>query len=151
MKALTESWLVPALVCVLGAAGAVLGAPNPVDRPAEVLGHGGPPPRSYADDARALLGGLTAGDTIEGDWRVVEVYGPAEGRITVTLEHEGLRASVVVLSHGEEEHIAPLTKGPYDLYFMVPAGTEPPPGAIDSALGGIAVRIVDDAGVPEGM
>ncbi|MBW2463495.1 MAG: hypothetical protein JRH11_17725, partial [Deltaproteobacteria bacterium] len=110
MKALVDSWIAPALICVLGAAGAVLGAQNPGDREAEHLGEGGPPPRVYADDARALLGGLAPGDVIEGDWLVVDVYGPTEGRIMIDLEREGFRASVVVLRQGDEEHIAPLTK-----------------------------------------
>ncbi|MBL4683649.1 MAG: hypothetical protein JKY37_03590 [Nannocystaceae bacterium] len=98
-----------------------------------------PPPRS--DDAvpqrateggpevRALLGGLSRGDTLVG-WRVTAISGPdARGTIRIELSHRQLAFSLLLSPKGAQPEQAPVQTEHWSIFY----GHVFPPEAVLSA------------------
>jgi hypothetical protein len=111
-----------------------------------------PPVYEYTDAARALLGDLAVGDEIDPGWRVVEVFGPRQGRIVVVLEHEGNRVHIEVLRAGTVDATPLLSNGTFDLHYSIPPDSaEPTPESLQSAMAAITTRIGDQHVIPPGL
>ena len=98
----------------------------------------------YHAEARALLGGLDAGDSVAEGWEVSRVEGPLpDGRIKLSCARGSVTLAVWVVPRGLSSHAPPVETGSYALFYDRP---HPPGAAVDEAaitelLAAVAARV----------
>jgi hypothetical protein len=125
-----------ALCCLLAFGHAQL---DPVPRGGEAEPRREPQP---SDEARALLGGLAAGERLMG-WTVRAIDGPHEGVVRVDLDRDGVRFALLVAAKGTRPEAAPLETERYVIFYghVHPPDTSLPDGTIRATTHALARRI----------
>ena len=141
-----------ALPVLVAAAAAVAIARAPVPR---VVPDERPAEAPFPADARALVGGLAAGDEIAG-WRVTALHAPRERAFTVDVARGAETLTVEVVRRGARAWDPPKRTARYDLFYR--RARPPAPAvsgeAVDALLAAVAARITAHeigAALPDGL
>lgn len=100
-----------------------------------------PVPR-LSEPARALLGGLGAGDALVG-WTVRSLEGPTDGMLRVDLERDEVRFALMVAPKDSRPERPPVTTERYVIFYghVHPPGLTLPTGTIRATTHALARRV----------